>query len=93
MGRYDGQYIALAVELHLVDTDLAVEPVHASGQIVAMVNDIEFSILLKNRVVAWTMNRLISVGLKDAAFIFKWSHGSRSRSGILHPIGMIMTGA
>ena len=41
---------------------------------------------------AWTMNRLICIGLKDAAFVFKWSHGSNSRSGILYPVGMIMTG-
>ena len=92
VGRYDWQYISIAVELHLVYTNLTIETMHASWQIVAMVNDIIFPILLKNRVMAWTMNRLICIGLKDAAFVFKWSHGSNSRSGILYSIGMIMTG-
>ena len=39
------------------------------------------------------MNRLIGIGLEDAALILKRSHGSNSRSGILHAVGMVVAGA
>ena len=91
--RNDGQDIPIGIKLHLVDTYLSVEAMHAAGQVVAVIDDIVFAILFENGVVARSVDGLVGIGLEDAALILKRSHGARCRSGILHAVGVVVAGA
>ena len=90
--RHNRQDVAIGIKLHLVDTDLTVEAVYAPWQVVAVIHDIVFPVLLEDGMMSWTMDCLVGIGLKDASFIFKRSHGPRCRRGVLHAIGVIVAG-
>ena len=91
--RHNWQYIAIGIEFHLINTYLAVETMYAAWQVVAMIDDVVFPTLLKNGMMTRTVYRLVGIGLQDTSFVFKRSHRPRCRSGILHPIGVVVTGA
>ena len=97
--RHNGEYIAIGIKLHLVDTHLTIEAMHATRQVVAVIDDVVFArrlaltvVYLKNGVMTRAMDGLVGIGLKDASLVFKWSHGARCRCGILHPIGVVVAG-
>ena len=93
MGRCDGKNVAVGIEGHLVDAHLTVETVNRTGQVMAVVDNVIAASLFKDGVMTRPVDGLVGVGFEDAALIFKRSHRSYGRCGILHPIGVVVTGA
>ena len=93
MRRHHRQDVSFVIKLHLIDTYLSIEAVNATRQVMTMIDNKVFAILLQDTVVTRTMNRLVSISLEDTTFIFIRSHRTYCRSSILHTIGIIMTRA
>ena len=92
VGGNNRQDIALGIKLHLVDAHLAVETMYAAGQVMAVIDDVVLAVLLQDGVMARAMNRLVCIRRKDTSLVFKRSHGTRRRRGILHAVGMVVAG-
>ena len=92
VGGDDGEDIPFAIETHLVDADLAVEAVDGVGIVVAVIDDVVMSVLLDDAMMSRTVDGAVGIGLQDAALVFKGSHGPGLRDGILHAVGVGMTG-
>ena len=93
MCRKDRDDIAVGIEFQFVDAYLTVEPVNGLRIVVAVIDDVIMSLMLQDRVMTRSVNRLVFIRCQHLSFILERSHRSRCRCGILNAIGICMTGA
>ena len=65
---------------------------HGVGIVVPVIDNIIMSVFLQYAVVTWSVNCPVGIGLKNTAFIFERPHRPHLRRGVLHPVGMVVTG-